>query len=124
MKQHRAVIQCQERSVVVTSPNGHRICVEVVVQAQPTATVNQLDGDANKQDRVVEEFPDVFPDDLPGMPPDRDIEFIIELLPGTAPIAKCPYRMGVNELEELKKQLKELQEKGFIRPSSSPWGHL
>ena len=95
MKQHRAMIQCQERSVVVTSPNGDRICVEVVVQAQPTATVNQLDGDANKQDRVVEEFPDVFPDDLPGMPPDRDIEFIIELLPGTTPIAKRPYRMGL-----------------------------
>ena len=122
MKQHRAVIQCQEKSVVVTSLNGDRIYVEVVVQAQPTATVNQLNGDANKQDRAVEEFPDVFPDDLPGMPPDRDIEFIIELLPGTAPIAKRPYRMGVNELEELKKQLKELQEKGFICPSSSPWG--
>ena len=122
MKQHRAVIQCQEKSVVVTSLNGDRICVEVVVQAQPTATVNQLDGEVNEQDRVMEEFPDVFPDDLPGMPPDRDIEFIIELLPGTAPIAKRPYRMGANELEELKKQLKELQEKGFIRPSSSPWG--
>ena len=51
---------------------------------------------------------DEFPDDLPGMPPDRDIEFIIELLPGTTPIAKRPYRMGVNELEELKKQIKEL----------------
>ena len=70
----------------------------------------------------MDEFPDVFPDDLPGMPPDRDIEFIIELLPGTAPIAKRPCRMGVNELEELKKQIKELQEKGFIHPSSSPWG--
>ena len=70
----------------------------------------------------MEEFPDVFPDDLLGMPPDRDIEFIIELLPGTAPIAKRPYRMGVNELEELKKQLKELSDKGFIRPSASPWG--
>jgi hypothetical protein len=56
------------------------------------------------------------------MPPDRDIELIIELLPGTALIAKRPYRMGVNELEELKKQLKELQEKGFICPSSSQWG--
>ena len=104
----------------MTSPNGDRICVEVVVQAQPTATMNQLDGEANKQDRVVEEFSDVFPDDLPGMPPDHDIEFIIELLPGITPIAKRPYRMRVNELEELKKQLKELQEKGFIRPSSSP----
>ena len=70
----------------------------------------------------MDEFPDVFPDDLPCMPPDRDIEFIIELLPGTSPIAKHPYRMGVNELEELKKQIKELHEKGFIRPSSSPWG--
>jgi len=84
--------------------------------------VNQLNDNVNQQDRVVEKFPDVFPNDLPGMPPDRDIEFIIELLPRTAPIAKRPYRMGVNELEELKKQLKELQEKGFIRPSSSPWG--
>jgi hypothetical protein len=63
----------------------------------------------------------VFPKELPGMPPDRDIEFIIELLPGTTPIAKRPYRMGVDELEELKKQIKELQDKGFIRPSSSPW---
>ena len=70
----------------------------------------------------MEEFLDVFPNDLPGMPPDHDIEFIIELLPGTTPIAKSPYRMGVNELKELKKQIKELQEKGFIRPSSSPWG--
>jgi len=84
--------------------------------------VNQLDDDVDPQDRVVNEFLDVFPDELSGMPPDRDIEFIIELLPGTAPIAKRPYRMGVNELEELKKQIKELQDKGFIRPSSSLWG--
>jgi hypothetical protein len=84
--------------------------------------VNRLDDNVNHEDPVVEEFLDVFPDDLPGMPPDRDIEFIIELLPGTAPIAKRPYRIGVNELEELKKQIKELQEKGFIHPSSSPWG--
>jgi hypothetical protein len=62
----------------------------------------------------------VFPDELSGILPDHDIEFLIELLPGTAPIAKRPYIMGVDELEELKKQIKELQEKGFIRPSSSP----
>ena len=124
MMQQRAVIQCQEKAVVATAPNGDRICVDVVVQAPPTATMNQLNDDANQQDRVVEEFPDVFPDDLPGMPPGRDIKFIIELLPGTATIAKRPYRIGVRELEELKKQLKELQEKGFIRPSSSPWGCL
>jgi hypothetical protein len=72
---------------------------------------------------VLDEFPDVFPDDLPSMPPDRDIKFLIELLPETAPITKRPYRMGVDELEELNKQIKELQDKGFIRPSSSPWGY-
>jgi hypothetical protein len=65
--------------------------------------VNQLNDGTNKEDPVVEEFPDVFSEELPGMPPDRDIEFIIELLPGTTPIAKRPYRMGVDELEELKK---------------------
>jgi hypothetical protein len=65
--------------------------------------------------RVVCEYPDVFPDDLPGMPPERDIEFIIDLLPSTAPIAKRPYRISVGELEELKKQLKELLDKEFIR---------
>jgi hypothetical protein len=90
---------------------------------QETATVNQLNDGANKEDQVVEEFSDVFPEELSGMPPDRDIEFIIELLPRTTPIAKRPYRMGVDELEEFKKQIKELQDKGFIRPSSSPWEH-
>jgi hypothetical protein len=68
--------------------------------------------------RVVWEYPDVFPDDLSGMPPEHDIEFLIDLLAGTAPIAKRPYRMLVGELEELKKQLNELLDKRFIRPSS------
>jgi hypothetical protein len=71
---------------------------------------------------VVQEFIDVFPDELPGMPPDREIEFTIDLLPGTAPISKDPYRMAPRELVELKGQLQELLDKGFIRPSVSPWG--
>ena len=71
---------------------------------------------------VVCEFPDVFPEELPGLPPNREIEFKIELLPGTAPISRRPYRMPPNELAELKIQLHELLEKGLIRPSSSPWG--
>jgi len=124
MKKYTTKIKCKEKMVVLTTPKGERISVDVAVQAAPTATVNQLDDDVDPQDVVVNELPDVFPDELPGMPPDRDIEFIIELLPGTAPIAKRPYRMGVNELEEIKKQIKELQDKGFIRPSSSPWGAL
>jgi hypothetical protein len=69
---------------------------------------------------VVCEYPDVFPDDLPGMPPDRDVEFVIEVQPGTAPISKRPYRMPPKELAELKVQLQELLDKGYIRPSSSP----
>jgi hypothetical protein len=75
-----------------------------------------------KKIRVVREYADVFPNELPGMPPDRDIEFAIELQPGTTPISKRPYRMPPVELAELKKQLQELLDKGFIRPSSSPWG--
>jgi hypothetical protein len=71
---------------------------------------------------IVNEYPDVFPEELPGMPPDREIEFSIELAPGTAPIAKRPYRMAANELAEIKKQIEELQNKGYVRPSSSPWG--
>jgi hypothetical protein len=61
---------------------------------------------------------------LPGMPPDRDIEFVIELKPGTAPIYKTPFRMTTLELAELKEHIKELVEKGFICLSSSPWGAL
>jgi hypothetical protein len=71
---------------------------------------------------VVCDYPDVFPNELLGMPPDRDIEFAIELQPGTAPISKRPYRMPPAELAKLKKQLQELLDKGFIRPSTSPWG--
>ena len=73
---------------------------------------------------VVCEFPDVFPDELPGLPPDRDVEFKIELVPGAAPISRRPYRMPPNELAKLKIQLQELLDKGLIRPSSSPWGCL
>jgi hypothetical protein len=68
------------------------------------------------------EFPDVFPEDLPGLPPERDVEFVIELKLGTTPISRRSYRMPPNELAELKTQLQDLLEKGFIRPSSSPWG--
>jgi hypothetical protein len=70
--------------------------------------------------KVVCDYPDVFPDELPGMPPDWDVEFVIDLLPGTTPISKRPYRMSSDQLLELKKQIKELLKKGFIRPSSSP----
>ncbi|KAK1433348.1 hypothetical protein QVD17_10258 [Tagetes erecta] len=71
---------------------------------------------------IVAEYPDVFPEELPGLPPDRQVEFHIDLVPGTAPIAKSPYRLAPSEMKELMAQLQELLEKGFIQPSSSPWG--
>nr|GEZ77094.1 putative nucleotidyltransferase, ribonuclease H [Tanacetum cinerariifolium] len=71
---------------------------------------------------IASEFPDVFPDELPGIPSVREVEFNIELIPGLEPIFKAPYRMASIELKELKDQLQELLERGFIRPSVSSWG--
>ena len=75
-----------------------------------------------KEVRIVQEYEDVFPEELPGLPPPREIEFSIELVPGTQPISIPPYRMAPAEMRELKSQLQELTDKGFIRPSTSPWG--
>ncbi|GKD46627.1 hypothetical protein Tco_1271272 [Tanacetum coccineum] len=71
---------------------------------------------------IVQKFPEVFPEDLPGLPPARQVEFQIDLVPGAAPVARAPYRLAPSEMQELSAQLQELSDKGFIRPSSSPWG--
>nr|GFA92160.1 putative reverse transcriptase domain-containing protein [Tanacetum cinerariifolium] len=71
---------------------------------------------------IVRDFPEVFPEDLSGLPPIRPVEFQIDLVPCAAPVARAPYRLAPSEMKELAKQLKELSDKGFIRPSSSPWG--
>ena len=71
---------------------------------------------------IVREFPDVFPEELPGLPPHREVDFEIETILGATPISIAPYRMAPMELKELKKHLEELLDKGFIRPSTSPWG--
>jgi hypothetical protein len=84
--------------------------------------LNQLDAASTMDVRTVSEFLDVFPEELPCMPPDREIEFVIEFVPSIAPIFKRPYRMAANQLAELKEQLQELLDKGYIRPSASPWG--
>jgi hypothetical protein len=98
----------------------------VVLQLpSPTSIASTLHHIAvqNLEDIPVDyEFPDVFPEDLPGMTPGRDVEFIIELQLGTAPISRQPYKMTPKELAELKVQLNELLDKGYIHPSSSPWG--
>ncbi|GJV40357.1 putative reverse transcriptase domain-containing protein [Tanacetum coccineum] len=84
-------------------------------------------GDKSEEKRLedvptVRNFPEVFPEDLPGLPPTRQVEFQIDLVPGAAPVARAPYRLAPTELQELSTQLQELSDKGFIRPSSSPWG--
>jgi hypothetical protein len=90
--------------------------------ANQLSVLNQVKGTSLDEIRIVRDYADVFLEELPSMPPYRDIEFIIELLPGTPPISKRPYRMRMNELVELKKQIAELQAKGFIRLGSSTWG--
>jgi hypothetical protein len=99
-----------------------KFVAELVVTANGVAKhakMNQLDASQGSDVLVVSEFSDVFPEELLGMPPDHDIEFVIELMPDTAPIYKSPYRMTTPELAELKKHIKELLEKGFVHPSSS-----
>jgi hypothetical protein len=113
---------CAKRAVRLTKEDDTIMEFNAVMQAEQVSLLNKVQGTSLNEIRVVQEYPDVFPKDLPGMPPDRDTEFIIELLPGMPPISKRPYRMLVNELVELKKQIAKLQSKGFIRPSSSPWG--
>jgi hypothetical protein len=111
----------------LTTPGGKELefIAEPVVTAKGIANrakLNQLNASQGSEVPVVNEFPDVFPDELPGMPSDRDIEFVIELKPGTAPIYKTPFRMMTPELAELNEHIRELVEKGFIHASSSPWG--
>ncbi|GJU56035.1 hypothetical protein Tco_1229749 [Tanacetum coccineum] len=71
---------------------------------------------------VVREFPEVFPEDLPGLPPVRQVEFQIDLIPGATPVARAPYRLAPSEMQELTNQLQVLADRGFIQPSTSPWG--
>jgi hypothetical protein len=124
---HKVLIDCAKKSAKLTTPEGKEMefVTEPVVTAKVIANrakVNQLDASQGSEVPVVNEFPDVFPEELPGMPPNQDIKFAIELKPGTTSIYKTPYRMATLELTELKKHIKELLEKGFIRPSLSPWG--
>jgi hypothetical protein len=121
LTKYDGVISCAKRTVTLTSPQGERTEVNVSMPIEEEAMVNQLEDKSLEHIRIVCEYPDIFPEELPGMPPGRDIEFSIELLPGTAPISKRLYRIDVNDLVKLNKQIEELLGKGFIRPSSSPW---
>jgi hypothetical protein len=123
LSKHKVLIDYSKKSAKLTTPNGKEL--EFVAELVGTtkgvanhAEVYQLDASQGSGVPVVNEFPGVFPKDLPSMPPDRDIEFVIKLKPGTAPIYKTPFRMTTLELAELKEHIKELLEKGFIHPSS------
>nr|GEV72565.1 hypothetical protein [Tanacetum cinerariifolium] len=94
----------------------------VIVYDEKLKEEDKSEGKQLKDVSIVRDFPEVFPEDLPGLPPARPVEFQIDLIPGAAPIARAPYRLAPSEMKKLSEQLKELSDKGFIRPSSSPWG--
>jgi hypothetical protein len=122
LSKYEGVIQCARKAVRLTKKDGATVEFVAMVQSDQGSMLNQTKAIALEDIRVVQEYPVVFLEELLGMPPDQDIVFLIELLPGTPPISKRTYRMPVNELVELKKQIAKLQAKGFIRPSSSLWG--
>ena len=111
------------RTPIISTIKARRLlnsgCMGYLASMVDTSLEQQL---KPKDVPVVRNFLDIFPDDLPGLPPDKEIEFAIDLIPGTTPISKAPYRMSPSELKELKVQLQELMDKGFIRPSFSPYG--
>jgi hypothetical protein len=123
MYQRGALIDALHRTIRLNLPdNKSHLLIQLPI---PKRTVERICATSVQEIcdiPIVCEFPDVFLDDLPGLPLDRDVEFVIELKLGTAPISQRAYRMPPNELAELKDQLQELRDKGFIRPGSSPWG--
>jgi hypothetical protein len=127
LSKHNGLIDCAKNAVRLTPNSGKEL--EYVAEnlvtdkaASNRIVLNHLDAASTLNIRIVSEYPDVFPEELPGMPPDREIEFVIELVPSTAPIFKRPYRIASNQLVELKEQLQELLDKGYICPGASPWG--
>jgi hypothetical protein len=123
---YQASLSCDKRTVKLVSLSGEEVLVELGLSGprkgschQVTAHIEEIK--PSEAINVVSEFPDVFPEELPGMPPERKVEFAIELIPGTAPISKRAYRESGPELVELKKQIDELSEKGYIRQSTSSW---
>jgi hypothetical protein len=122
MTLHQVVLDVASRIVEINSPIYGNFTLFLPSQDSTQSCAFAMTELPLKKIPVVYEYANVFPEELPGMPPDRDIEFTIKLQPGTTPISKRPYRMPPAELAELKKQLQELLDKCFIHPSTSPWG--
>jgi hypothetical protein len=127
LSKHKVLIDCSKKSIKLITPNGKELeyVIEPIVTAKGAANrvkLNQLDASQGPVMPVVNKFSDVFLEELTGLPPDRDIEFVIDLMPGTTPIYKRPYQLATQQLAELKEHIKELLVKGYIHPSSSLWG--
>ncbi|GJW28081.1 putative reverse transcriptase domain-containing protein [Tanacetum coccineum] len=145
LSDNQAKIICNKKMVKLKSPNGEVTCIYGDKKSRGLNLISTMKTikclrkgcmaylayvtEAKEIEKkevsnipVVSDFSDVFPDDLPGIPPERQVEFGIDLIPGATPIAKAPYRLAPTEMQELMKQLQELLDKGFIQPSSSPWG--
>ncbi|GJS37164.1 putative reverse transcriptase domain-containing protein [Tanacetum coccineum] len=121
---HRAIIDCCEKIIRIPLSNGKILEVQGERPEKDPGSLACIKADEKKLDdiQIVRDFSEVFPDDLSGLPPVRELEFRVDLIPGASPVVKSPYRLAPSEMLELSNQLKELQEKGFIRPSHSPWG--
>jgi hypothetical protein len=123
LAQHKAILNTDLRTIRLSY--GHEevlLSIPVAIPAKPFIRVYEAVIPEIQDILVVCDFPDVFPEHLPGLPLERDVEFVIEVKPGTTPISRRSYRMPPNEVAELKTQLQDLLDKGFIRPSLSPWG--
>jgi hypothetical protein len=126
LPKNQATISCDKRTVKLVSPSRKEVVTKLYLLELEEGACHHLSVDDKESNpieaiRIVSELPDVFPEELPGMPPKRKVEFAIELIPGTASISKRAYRVSGPELVELKKQIDELLEKGYIRPSTSHW---
>ncbi|GJT41479.1 putative reverse transcriptase domain-containing protein [Tanacetum coccineum] len=148
---YQAIIVCAEKIVPIPwgnetlivygngSNQGHEACLHIIsytktqeymlkgclvflVNVNTKETEDKSEKKRLEDVSIVRDFSDVFPEDLPSLPPTRQVEFQIDLISGAAPVARAPYRLTHSEIKELLEQLKELSDKGFIRPSSSPWG--
>jgi hypothetical protein len=123
LAQHKAILNTDLRTIRLSYGQEEiLLSIPVAIPAKSTGRVCEAIIPEIQDIPVVCEFLDIFLEDMSGLPPERDVEFVIELKPGTAPISRRSYQMPPNELAELKTQLQDLLEKGFIRPSSSPWG--
>ncbi|KAG8475394.1 hypothetical protein CXB51_031885 [Gossypium anomalum] len=117
LTKHKATLDCAAKRMVLRTAGDEEIMAYLALLSQA-----ESEGITVESVRTIKEFQDVFSEELPGLPPNREVEFGIDLLPGTAPVSIAPYRMALKELVELKAQIQELLDRGFIRPSIFPWG--